>query len=70
MNALPESRNRERSCLLENPAYPKAWAPNPRSAMLPNAHADSPLTSSWVSDWKTELTPMMKGVGVLRTSSS
>lgn len=28
------------------------------------------LTSSWVSAWKAALTPMMKGVGVLRTSSS
>lgn len=28
------------------------------------------LTSSWVSAWKAALTPMMKGVGVLRTSRS
>lgn len=28
------------------------------------------LTSSWVSERKCELTPMMKGVGVLSTSSS
>lgn len=69
-NVFPKGKNRERSCPLGNPACPKAWAPDPRSAMLHDVQADAPLTSSWVSDWKTELTPMMKGVGVLRTSSS
>lgn len=33
-------------------------------------HRTSPLTSSCVSERKKELTPMMKGVGVLRTSRS
>lgn len=28
------------------------------------------LTSSWISLWNMEWTPMMKGVGELRTSSS
>lgn len=34
------------------------------------AEANVALTSSWVSAWKAALTPMMKGVGVLRTSRS
>ena len=50
--------------------HPSPTSSLQRSCPRRKGRGTQPLTSSCVSDWKMEWTPIMKGVGVLRTSRS